>query len=55
MKKIIGGIILAMVFAFLVVITCVANGWKAGLIAWAIAIILSIIIIIAVHLITEDE
>ena len=53
MKKIIGGIILAMVVAFLIVITCIANGWKEGLIVWAIALILSIIIIIAVHLITE--
>lgn len=55
MKKIIGGIILAMVFAFLIGATCVAFGWKMGLIAWAIALILTIIIVIAMYLITEVE
>ena len=55
MKKIIGGIILTMVFAFFIVVTCVAYGWKVGLITWAIALILAIIIIIAIHLIMEGE
>ena len=55
MKKIIGGIILAMVFAFFIIVTCVAYGWKEGLITWAIALILTIIILFAVYLITGDE
>lgn len=55
MKKIIGGIILAMVFAFLVIVTCVAYGWKVGLITWTIALILTFIVLIAMYLITEDE
>lgn len=55
MKKIIGGIILAMVFAFLIGTTCVAFGLKKGLIIWAIGFAVSLIIVFAVFLIVEGE
>lgn len=55
MKRIIGGIILAMVFVFLIGTTCVVFGWKTGLITWAIAFAVSFVIVFAMFLIEEGE
>ena len=55
MKRIIGGIILAMVFALLIGTTCLAFGWKSGLIIWAIAFAVSLVIVFAMFLIEEGE
>ena len=55
MKKIIGGTILAMVFALLIGTTCVVCGWKTGLIIWAIAFVISLVLVFAIFLIEEGE
>lgn len=55
MKSTIGFILLALVLAFLIGITCYACGWKLGLGAWGIGFALALIIVIAMHLIEEGE
>ena len=52
MKRIIGGIILAVVFAFLVGVTCVAYGWRAGLVAWVGGSAIAFLLFFALLLIT---
>jgi len=53
MRRIIGAIILALVFSFLIGASCVAYGLKEALITWAISLLLAIIILIAIFLIEE--
>ena len=53
MKRIIGIIILVLVFALLIGASCVAYGLKEALITWAIGLLLAIIIVIAIFLIQE--
>ena len=55
MKRIIGFILLALIFIFLIGITCYIYGWKTGLALWGIAFALALIIIIAMYLIEEGE
>lgn len=53
MKRMVGGIILATLLVFWVCITCVAYGVKTGLIIWAIALAITLIIAFAIFLITD--
>lgn len=53
MKKTIGFILLALILAFLIGITCYTYGWKIGLTAWGISFALTLIIIIATFLIVD--
>ena len=55
MKRMIDGIILAMVFALLVGTACVAFGWKIGFTVWATGFVLALIIVIVMYLIEEGE
>ena len=51
MRRIIGFILLALVFALLIGITCYIYGWKMGIIMWGIAFAFALIIVIAICLI----
>lgn len=53
MKKIIGIIILVLMFAILIGASCVAYGVKTALITWALGFLFAIIIIVAIFLIQE--
>ena len=53
MKRIIGIIILALVFAFLIGMSCVAYGVKTALITWALGSFISLVIVVAIFLIQE--
>lgn len=53
MKRIIGIIILALVFAFLIGMSCVAYGVKTALIIWALGLFISLVIVVAIFLIQE--
>lgn len=53
MKRIIGIILLVLIFALFIGITCYAFGWKRGMIMWGISFAVTLIIIIAVYLIVE--
>ena len=55
MKRIIGFILLALIFALLIGITCYIWGWKMGMTIWGIAFVLTLIIAIAIYLIVEGE
>lgn len=55
MKRTIGGILLAFVFALLIGVTCVAFGWKTGLIMWTVSFAVTLIILVAIFLIQEGE
>ena len=55
MKRTIGFILLALIFALLIGITCHICGWKTGMILWGISFALALIIVIAMHLIDEGE
>ena len=53
MKRTIGFILLVLIFAFLIGVTCYIYGWKTGLALWGIAFALALIIVIAMHLIED--
>ena len=53
MKRIIGIILLALVFALLIGVSCVAYGVKTALITWALGFLFAIIIAVAICFITE--
>lgn len=53
MKRIIGIIILVLVFALLIGVSCAVYGFKTALITWAISLLLAVIILIAIFLIEE--
>ena len=55
MKRTIGFILLALIFALLIGITCYVCGWKMGMAIWGIAFALALIIVIAMYLIEEGE
>ena len=55
MKRTIGFILLALIFALLIGITCYICGWKMGIIIWGIGFALALIIVTAMYLIDEDE
>ena len=55
MKRTIGVILLALVFALLIGVTCYIYGWKTGIILWGIAFALALIIVIAMYLIENGE
>lgn len=53
MKKIIGIIILVLIFALLIEVSCVAYGVKTALITWVLGFLFAIIIIVAIFFIQE--
>ncbi len=53
MKKIVGIIILVLVFSLLIGASCTAYGVKTALITWALGFLFAIIIVVAIFLITE--
>ena len=55
MKRTIGFILLILILAFLVGITCYVCGWKMGMTVWGMGFALALIIVIAIFLIEEDE
>ena len=55
MKKTIGFILLALMLALLIGITCCVFGWKMGMTVWGIGFALALIIVIAIFLIEEGE
>lgn len=55
MKSTIGFILLALVLALLIGVTCYVFGWKLGLGVWGIGFALALIIVIAMYLIEEGE
>lgn len=59
MKRTIGFILLALIFAFLIGTTCYVCGWKMGLTVWgisfALALVLALVIVIVMFLIEEGE
>lgn len=55
MKRTIGFILLALIFAFLIGMTCYVCGWKMGMTVWGIGFALALIIVIAMCLIEEGE
>ncbi len=55
MKRTIGFILLALIFALLIGVTCYICGWKMGMTIWGIAFALALIIVIAIYLIEEGE
>lgn len=55
MKRIIGFILLALILALLIGITCCLCGWKLGLRMWGIGFALALIVAIAMFLIEEGE
>ena len=54
MKKAIGVILLLLVLACLIGVTCATYGLKAGLAAWATGFVIALIVVIAMALITGD-
>lgn len=54
MKRIIGCIILVMVFVLLIGMTCIVCGWKTGLAIWAIGFTLACVIVLAMALIEGE-
>ncbi len=55
MKRTIGFILLALILALLIGITCYVCGWKMGLTVWGIGFALALIIVTAMFLIEEGE
>lgn len=55
MKRTIGFILLALIFALLIGITCYICGWKMGIIIWGISFALALIVVTAMYLIDEGE
>ena len=55
MKRIIGFILLALIFALLIGVTCYICGWKIGMTIWGISCVLALIIVIAIYLIEDGE
>ena len=55
MKRTIGFILLALIFALLIGVTCYICGWKTGITLWGIAFALALIIVIAIYLIETGE
>ena len=55
MKRTIGFILLALIFALFIGETCNICGWKTGMTIWGIAFALALILVIAICLIEEDE
>ena len=55
MKRTIGFIFLALIFALLIGVTCYICGWKIGITLWGIAFVLALIIVIAICLIEKGE
>jgi hypothetical protein len=55
MKRTIGFILLALIFALLIGVTCYICGWKTGITLWGIAFALASMIVIAIYLIEEGE
>ena len=55
MKRTIGFILLALIFALLIGTTCYVCSWKIGMTIWGIAFALALIIVIAMYLIEEGE
>ncbi len=55
MKRTIGFILLALILALLIGITCYICGWKIGITVWGIGFGFALIIAIAICLIEEDE
>ena len=55
MKRIIGFILLALILALLIGITCYICGWKTGMTIWGISFALALIIVTAMYLIDEGE
>lgn len=53
MKRIIGIIILVLVFALLIGASCEAYGVKTALITWALSFLLALVILVAIFLIHE--
>lgn len=53
MKRIIGIIILVLVFALLIGVSCAVYGFKTALITWAISLLLALVVIVAIFLIQE--
>ena len=53
MKRIIGIIILVLVFALLIGGSCVTDGVKTALITWALGFLISFVIVVAIFLIQE--
>ena len=54
MKRIIGVIMLAIVFVLLIGATCEVYGVKEAIITWVISFLLAIVILIAIFLIKEE-
>ena len=54
MKRIIGAILLLLVFAVLIYITASAHGWANALIAWALAFALTVIAVSACLLMSRS-
>lgn len=55
MKKTIGFILLALIFALLIGTSCYVFGWKMGIIIWGIGFAVALIIVIAIYLIEDGE
>jgi hypothetical protein len=55
MKSTIGFILLALILALLIGVTCYVCGWKLGMGMWGIGFALALIIAIAIYLIEEGE
>ena len=53
MKRIIGIILLVLVFALLIGASCMAYGVKTALITWALSFLISLVIVVAIFLIQE--
>lgn len=53
MKRIIGIIILVLVFALLIGVSCEVYGLKTALITWALSFLLALVVIVAIFLIQE--
>ena len=53
MKRIIGIIILVLVFALLIGVSCEVYGFKTALITWALSFLLALVVIVAIFLIQE--
>ena len=55
MKRTIVVILLALIFALLIGVTCYICGWKTGITLWGIAFVLALITVIAIYLIEDGE
>ena len=55
MKRTIGFILLALILALLIGITCYICGWKTGMTVWGISFVLELIFVIAMYLIEEGK